>query len=137
MIWESKHCLLVALDSNDWTVICLGRLSIDRFIEVLVWTGLTVMLQVNWVQMFKCIISHNSTKSLVTLLHKFTLRKLPLFPFFGKLNLLNIAVYLLTCQYFWSMEKNLSRRKVRLYFADFSWLELRRYAMKGKFKGNF
>ena len=113
--------MMVALDSNDWTGICLGRLSIGRFTEVLVWTGLTVMLKVYWVQMFKCIISHCSTKSLVPLLHKFTIRKLELFsPFFGKLNSLNIAVYLLTCQYFGRMGKNLFLRKVGLHFADFS-----------------
>ena len=41
---SQKKWLLVALDSNDWTGISLGRLSIGRFTEVLVWTGLTVML---------------------------------------------------------------------------------------------
>ena len=57
--------------------------------------------------MFKCIISHSSAKSLVPPLNKFTIQKLDLFffLFFGKLNSLNIAVYLLTCQYFGMMEK--------------------------------
>ena len=34
----------VVLYSNDWMGICLGRLSIGRFSEVVVWTGLIVML---------------------------------------------------------------------------------------------
>ena len=54
------------------------------------------------------------------------------FSFFGKLNSLNIAVYLPTCQYFWRMGKNLSRRKVGLHFADCSQFEFRRYAMKAE-----
>ena len=88
--------------------------------------------------MFKCIISHSSTKSFIPWLHKFTIQKLNLsFFFFGKLNLLNITVYLLTFKYFGRMEKKLSRRKAGLHFADFSWFELRRYVMKGKSKGNF
>ena len=87
---------VVVLYSNNLTRICLCGLSIGRFTEVVIWTGFTVMLWVNWIQMFKCIISHSSTKSLVPPLHKFTIRKLDLFfPFFGKLNLLDIAVYLL------------------------------------------
>ena len=46
-----------------------------------------------WVQIFKCIISHSSVKSLVPPLHKFTIRNLDFFfPFLGK-----NAVYLLTC----------------------------------------
>ena len=123
-IWKSKKWSLVALDSNHWKGICLGGLSIGRF---------------NWVQMFKCIISHSSTKSLVPPLHKFTIRKLDLFlfPFFGKLNSLYIAVYLLTCQYFGRMEKKIFRRKVGLHFAKFSQFQLRRYAMKGRSKGKF
>ena len=36
-------------------------------------------------------------------------------PFFGKLNSLNIAVYLLTCQYFGRIEKKLSHRKVGFF----------------------
>ena len=74
------------------------------------------------VQILKCIISHSSTKSLVPALHKFTIGNLDLilFPFFGKLNSLNIAVYLLTRQYFGRMRKKLSLRKVGLHFADFS-----------------
>ena len=36
--------LLVALDSSDWTRICLGGLSIDRSAEVVIETGLTVTL---------------------------------------------------------------------------------------------
>ena len=57
------------------------------------------------------------------------------FPIFGKLNSLNSAVYLLICQYF-EMEKKLSRRKVGLHSADFSWFELRRCAMKENSEGN-
>ena len=80
-IWKSKKWSLVALDSNHWKGIFLRGLSIGRF---------------NWVQMFKCIISHSSTKSMVLPLHKFTIRKLDLlFTFFGKLNSLDITVYLL------------------------------------------
>ena len=67
--------------------------------------------------MFKCIIFHSSTKLLVPPLHKFIIGKFDLFffLFFGKLNLLNIAVYLLTCQYFGRMKKKLSLRKVGLF----------------------
>ena len=43
-IWESKKWLLVAIDSNDWTGICLGGLSSGRLTEMVVWTDLTVML---------------------------------------------------------------------------------------------
>ena len=47
-----------------------------------------------WVQIFKCITSHSSAKSLLPPLHKFTIRNLDLFfPFFGKLNLLNSTVF--------------------------------------------
>ena len=35
---------VVVLYSNNWTRICLGRFSIGSFTEVVVWTGLTVML---------------------------------------------------------------------------------------------
>ena len=35
---------VVILYSNNWTGICLGRFSIGHFTEVVVWTGLTVML---------------------------------------------------------------------------------------------
>ena len=45
--------------------------------------------------------------SLVPPLHKFAIQNLDLFfPFFGKLDLFNSAVYLLTCKYFGRMEKN-------------------------------
>ena len=64
------------------------------------------------VKIFKRIISHSSMKSLVSTLHKFTIQNLDLFfPFFGKLNLLNKAVFLLTSQYsrgwtkFWPVQK--------------------------------
>ena len=40
-------------------------------------------------------------------------------PFWGKLNLLNIAVYLLTCQYFDRIEKKLPHRKVGLFCRPF------------------
>ena len=71
----------------------------------------------------KCtgIISHSSAKSLVPPLYKFTTQNLDLiFPLFEKLNLLNIPVYLMTCQYFGRMEKKLSSGKVGLHFANFS-----------------
>ena len=143
-IWETKKVVAghirqaVVLYSKDYTRICLSGLSIGHLRRVVVLQGWSfeqvwlqcfnliqnnlVCLMEKWVQIFKCIISHSSTKSLVPPLHKFTIRKLDLFlfPFFGKLNLLNIAVYLLTCQYFGRMEKNLSCRKVGLHFADFS-----------------
>ena len=72
------------------------------------------------------------TKSFVPLLHKFTIQNLDLilFPFFVKLNLLNIAVFLLTCQHFGRMEKNLSYQKLRLDFTSFSQFELGSYARK-------
>ena len=74
-----------------------------------------------WVEIFKCIISHSSTKSSVPPLRKFTIQNLGLFfPIFGKLNLLNSAVYLLTCQYFGRMEKNSTHQKVGLHFTNFS-----------------
>ena len=70
----------------------------------------------------KCIISHSSTKSLVPPLPKFAIQKLDLFlfPFSEKVDLFNIALYLLTCQYFGGIEKHLSCRNVELHFADFS-----------------
>ena len=130
---------MVVLHSNDCTGICLSGLSIGRLRRVVVlqrwsfeqiWLQCFQLIQNNlvclmekWVQIFECIISHSSAKSLVPPLHKFTIRnswKVNSFPFFGKLNSLNIAVYLLTCQYFGRMEKTLSRRKVGLHFADFS-----------------
>ena len=90
-----------------------------------------------WVEIFKCIISHSSTKSLVPPLHKFTIRKLDLFlfPFFGKLNLLNSTVYLLTCQYFERIEKNLSRWKVGLHFADFFIVQVKTVCYERKVQG--
>ena len=42
--WSQKKWLLVALDSNNWMGICLGGLSIGHLAEVVIWTGLTVML---------------------------------------------------------------------------------------------
>ena len=73
------------------------------------------------VQIFKCIISHSSTKSLVPPLHKFTIRNLDLFfSLFGKQNSFSSAVYLMTCQYFGRMERKLSRGKEGLHSADFS-----------------
>ena len=125
---------VVVLCSNNCTRICLGGLRIGclRWVVVLqrwlfeqVWLQCFNLIQNNfvcimekWVQIFKCIISHSSAKSLVP----------PFYPklrlifssFFGKLNLLNSAVYLLTCQYFGRMEKNLFRWKVGLHSADFS-----------------
>ena len=44
---SKKKWLLVVLNSNDWMGICLGRLSIAHFTEVVVWTGFTVMLHIN------------------------------------------------------------------------------------------
>ena len=67
--------------------------------------------------------SRSSAKFLVPPLHNFTIQNLDLilFLFFGKVNyLFNVTVYLLTCQYFGRMEKNLSRQKEGLHFADFS-----------------
>ena len=46
-------------------------------------------------------------------------------------------MYILTCQYFGRIKKNLSRRKVELHSADFLWFELRRQAIKGKSEGSF
>ena len=43
-VFFAKGWLLVALDSNDWTAICLDRLNIGSLTEVVFWTGLTVML---------------------------------------------------------------------------------------------
>ena len=60
-------------------------------------------------------------KSLVSTLHKFTIQNLDLFfPFFGKLNSLNKAVFLLTSQYFERMDNILAHSKVGLHFANFS-----------------
>ena len=68
------------------------------------------------VQIFKCIISNSSTKSLVPSLHKFTIRNLDLFcPFFGKKHCV-----LTDLSIFGEDGKKLSRRKVGLHFADFS-----------------
>ena len=70
-----------------------------------------------WVEIFKCVISHSSSKSLIPTLHKFTIRNLDLFfPFFGKLNSLNSVVYLLTCRYFGTMEKKFVPSESRVAF---------------------
>ena len=45
-------------------------------------------------------------------------------------------MYLLTCQYMDRMENKLSSRKVGLHFADFSYFELKRYAMNRKSERN-
>ena len=136
---RQKKCWLFALDRRSsctvtivwefaWVesgLVVLQRRSFEQFEQ-------------HWVQMFKYIISHSSTKFLLPPLHNFTIRYLDLiFSLFWELNSLNIALYLLTCQYFGRMEKNLIRRNVWLRFANFSWFELRRYAMKGKSEGNF
>ena len=71
------------------------------------------LMQKNRVEIFKCIISLSSTKSLVPPLHKCTIQTLDLFfPFFGKLDLLNSHVYSLPCQYFERIDTNLSHQKV-------------------------
>ena len=43
MVGSHVRQVVVALDSNDWTGICLGGLSIGRFTEVVISTSLTVM----------------------------------------------------------------------------------------------
>ena len=40
---SQKKWLLVALASNDWTRICLDRLSIGALTEVVFWAGSTIM----------------------------------------------------------------------------------------------
>ena len=111
-ICESKKWSLVSVDRWSSCTVTIGREFAWAGSALVVWTGLTVMLYVIWVHMFTCKIFHSSTKSLVLPLQKFTIPKLDLFfSLFGKLNLLNIAVYLLTYQYF-EMEENLSHRNV-------------------------
>ena len=155
-IWETKKKRLSLVALNWWssyTVTILREFAwADSALVVLqrrssehVWLQCFKLIENNfvclmekWVQIFKCTISHSSTKSLVLPSHKFAIRNLDIFfPFFGKLNLLNSAVYLLTCQYFERMEKSLSRRKEGLHFPDFLKFELRRYTTKGKSELNF
>ena len=100
-IWETKKVVAghirqaVVLYSKDYTRICLSGLSIGHLRQVVVLQGWSfeqvwlqcfnliqnnlVCLMEKWVQIFKCIISHSSTKSLVLLLHKFTIWNLDLF----------------------------------------------------------
>ena len=88
------------------------------------------------VEIFKCTISNSSIKSLVPLLHEFTIQNFDLFfPFFGKLNLLNSTVYLLTCQYFERIEKILSRQKVGVHFADFFIVRVKTVCYERKVQG--
>ena len=69
-----------------------------------------------WVQIFKCIISHSSTN---TWFHYYlnspSETSTYLFHFFGKLNSLKSAMYLLTCQYF-GMEKKIVLSESRVAF---------------------
>ena len=59
----------------------------------------------------------HSTKSLVPPLHKFTIQNsLNYFPFCRKLNLLNITVYWLTCQYCGRVEKKIVLSETRIVF---------------------
>ena len=78
--------------------------------------------------------SLHSTKSLVPPLHKFTIQniKLILLPFFKKLNSLNNAVYLLTCQYFRRVQTNLSSWKLGLHFADFFIVQVKKICYERK-----
>ena len=86
--------------------------------------------------MFKCIISHSSTKSSVPPLHKFTIQKLDLFFFFfGKLNLLNIAVYLLTFQYFGRMEKKFVPQESRIEFCRLFIVQVKKVCYERKVQG--
>ena len=90
------------------------------------------------VQIFKNINLHSSTKSSVPPLHKFIIQNLDLFfSLFWELKLSspNSAVYLLTCQYSGRMEK-IVLLECRIAFCRL-FVELRRYAMKGKSEGNF
>ena len=50
-----------------------------RVRQVVVFTVTCCNALRNWVQRFKCIISHSSTESLVPPLHEFIIRKLDLF----------------------------------------------------------
>ena len=89
------------------------------------------------VQIFKCIISHSSTKFLVPPLHKFTIRNLDLiiFLFGGKLNLLNIAVYLLTSQYFGRMEKRFFSSESRIAFCQLFIVRVKMVCYERKVRG--
>ena len=80
-----------------------------------------------WVQIFKCIISHSSVKSLVPPLHKFTIRNLDLFfPIFGK-----NAVYLLTCQYLERMGKKIVPSESRITFCRLFIIRVKKVNLRG------
>ena len=67
-----------------------------------------------WVEFFKCIISHSSKKSLISPLHKCTIRNLDLFfPFFGELNSLCVLTDL---SIFQEDEKKVVRSESRIAF---------------------
>ena len=86
-----------------------------------------------WVQIFKCIISHSSTKSLVLQLPKFTIWN-NFFFYFGKLNSLNSAVYLLTCQYF-RMQKTIVPSESRIAFCWLFILRVKKVCYERKVRG--
>ena len=126
-IWETKMWSLVTLDRWPYyrvKILCEFAWA-DSVLVLDKWSsyrsGHLNRFDWNALMIFKCIIFHSSTKSLVPPLHKFTIWNLDLFfTLFGKLNSFNITVYLLTCRYFGRIENNLSCRKVGLHFADFS-----------------
>ena len=123
---------------NDCKGICLDRLSIGCL-----WLLCVKLIQNNficlmekWVQIFKCIISHSSTKSLVPPLPKFTIWNLDLFfRLFRKLNsLINSAVYLLACQYF-GMEKQPVPWESRIAFCRLFVVQVKKVCYERKVRG--
>ena len=88
-----------------------------------------------WVQIFKCIISHSSTN---TWFHYYlnspSETSTYLFHFFGKLNSLKSAMYLLTCQYF-GMEKKIVLSESRIAFCRLFIVRVKKVCYERKVRG--
>ena len=83
VVWEFAWADSALVFLDEWSSYrggCFNRFDCNTFKLI---QNNFVYLMEKWVQIFKCIISHSSTKSLVPPLHKFTIWSLDLFfPFF-------------------------------------------------------
>ena len=111
LTWETKKKLLVTLDRwLSYTVTIKGEFAwadsalivLDKWLS---YRGVPIALQNPCFHHYINLPSETQTYFF--------------FPFFGKLNSPNMAVYLLTCPYFGRMEKNMTHQKVGLHFANF------------------
>ena len=92
--------------------------------------------------MFKCIISHSSTKSLLPPLHKFTIRYLGLiFSLFLETKLLNIALYFTDLSIFQEDGKKIDRQESSIAFCRLFMVRVKNVhyerKVRGKLLGSF